>query len=109
MATTQRHVAAEVGAVDLDMAAQHLALVLSRHRLAEVAKARAEQLLRQILQSGDVVGQDGAGRTVVRLAVDRATLDRLIVFGADAAECEDHVDDEPYESPPVHACWLEAA
>ena len=66
--------------------------------------AEAEQLLRQILESGDLVGRDGAGRTV-----DRPTLDQLMAFGADAAEREEDGDDEPCESPPVHACWLEAA
>jgi hypothetical protein len=69
----------------------------------------AEQLLLQILESGDVVGQDGAGRTVLQLAVDRATLERLMAFGADAVEHEENGDDETYEAPPVHACWFEAA
>ena len=70
----------------------------------------AEQLLRQILESGDVVGRDGAGRTVLQLAVDRATLDRLMAFGADAAESEDGGDDEPsYDEPLVRPGWLEAA
>ena len=32
-----------------------------------------------------------------------------MAFGADAAEREDGGDDEPYEVPPVHACWLDAA
>jgi hypothetical protein len=69
----------------------------------------AEQLLLQILENGDVVGQDRAGRTLLQLALDRATLDRLMAFGADAAEHEENGDDEPYEAPPVHACWFEAA
>jgi len=56
----------------------------------------AEQLLRQILESGDVVGRDGVGRTVLQLAGDRATLERLMAFGADAAEGEENGDDEPY-------------
>ena len=71
--------------------------------------SEAEQLLRQILESGDVVGRDGEGRTVLQLAVGGATLERLMAFGADAAESEENGDDEPYESPPVHACWFEAA
>jgi hypothetical protein len=41
--------------------------------------------------------------------VGDAELDRLIAFGADAPEREDGGDDEPYEVPPVHACWLSAA
>lgn len=69
----------------------------------------AGELLRQILETGDVVGRDARGRTVIQLALDRAAFDRLMVFGADAAEREDGGDDEPYEVPPVHACWLDAA
>ena len=68
----------------------------------------AEELLHRILESGDVVGQD-AGRTIIQLAVDDATLERLMAFGADAVEGEDGGDDEPYEVPPVHTCWFEAA
>jgi hypothetical protein len=69
----------------------------------------AEQLLLQILENGDIVGQDSAGRTVLQLAVDRATLERLMEFGADAVEHEENGDAEPYETPPVHPCWFEAA
>lgn len=71
--------------------------------------SEAGELLRQILEGGDIVGRDRAGRTIIQLAVDRRVLDRLMAFGADAAECEDGGDDEPYEVPPVHACWFEAA
>jgi hypothetical protein len=71
--------------------------------------SEAGELLRQILEGGDIVGRDGAGRTIIQLAVDRRVLDRLMMFGADAVEREDGGDDEPYEVPPVHACWLEAA
>ena len=73
------------------------------------AMSYAEQLLLQILESGDIVGQDGIGRTLLQLAVDRATLERLMAFGADAAEHEENGDDEAYEAPPVHACWFGAA
>ena len=69
----------------------------------------AEELLRQILESGDVVGRDGAGRNVIQLALEDTEMDRLMAFGADTAEREDGGDDEPYEVPPVHACWFEAA
>jgi hypothetical protein len=71
--------------------------------------SEAEQLPREILENGDVVGWDGAGRNVIQLALDDAEMDRLMAFGADEAECEDAGDDEPYEVPPVHACWFEAA
>jgi hypothetical protein len=68
--------------------------------------SEAEQLPREILENGDVVGWDGAGRNVIQLALDDAEMDRLMAFGADEAECEDAGDDEPYEVPPVHACWF---
>jgi hypothetical protein len=71
--------------------------------------SEAEQLLRQILESGDVVGRDGVGRNLLCLALTDAEMDRLMAFGANAAENEDGGDDEPYEVPPVHACWFEAA
>jgi hypothetical protein len=54
--------------------------------------------------------RDTAGRSIIQLAVDRATLDELLCFGAEAAESEDGGDDEPYAVPrAVSACWLEAA
>jgi hypothetical protein len=71
--------------------------------------SEAEQLLREILEHGDFVGHDGAGRTVLQLAVDRATFDRLMAFGTDAAEREDGGDDEPYAFRPVQVYWLQAA
>jgi hypothetical protein len=69
----------------------------------------AEQLLRDILEHGDIVGRDAAGRIIVQLALDEVGLERLMAFGADAAESEHGGDDEPYAVPPVSACWLEAA
>ena len=42
-----------------------------------------------------MVGRDGAGRTVIKLAVDDLMLDRLMGFDADAAELEDQGDQEP--------------
>jgi hypothetical protein len=69
----------------------------------------AEQLLREILEHGDIIGRDAANQTIIQLPVDQPTLDRLMAFGADAAESEDGGDDEPYEGPPMHACWFEAA
>jgi hypothetical protein len=71
--------------------------------------SEAGELLRQILEGGDIVGRDAAGRTVIQLAVDRRVLDALMAFGADDEEREDGGDDEPYEVPPVHASWLDAA
>jgi hypothetical protein len=72
--------------------------------------SEAEQLLREILEHGDIIGNDLAGRTILQLALDQPTLDRLMVFGADASESEENRDDEPsYEVPPVHACWFDEA
>ena len=68
----------------------------------------AEQLLRQILEHGDIVGRDAMGRYVIHLAVGDAELDRLLAFGADADEREGGGDAEPYEVSPVHA-WFEGS
>jgi hypothetical protein len=46
---------------------------------------------------------------VIQLVIDQAVFDRLMAFGADAAEREDGGDDEPYGVPPVHPCWLQPA
>jgi len=59
------------------------------------AHAEARVLLHHLLEHGDVVGRDGAGRTVIKLAVDDLMLDRLMGFDADAAELEDQGDQEP--------------
>ena len=67
----------------------------------------ADQFLLEILEHGDIIGRDAAGRTVIALAGDDAALDALLSFGAEMAESED--DEEPSEVPPVHPCWLEAA
>jgi hypothetical protein len=71
--------------------------------------SEAEQLLREILEHGDLIGQDAAGRPVIQLAIDQALFECLMAFGADTAEAEDGGDDEPYAVPPVHPCWLQAA
>lgn len=68
-----------------------------------------EQLLRYILEHGDIIGQDPAGRTIIRLAVGDDALERMMAFGAEAAESEDGGDDEPYEVSPANLCWLTAA
>jgi hypothetical protein len=69
----------------------------------------AGQLLARILETGDIVGRDAAGRAVLQLALDDADLDALCAFGADAAESEDCGDDEPPAGPPVSHCWYDAA
>ena len=57
--------------------------------------SEADMLLREILERGDVVGRDRTGRVVIELAVERATFERLMVFGADQTEAEVGGDDEP--------------
>jgi hypothetical protein len=57
--------------------------------------AEARTLLHHILEHGDIVGKDTKGRTVLQLAVDDWTMEKLLTFDADAAELEDGGDDEP--------------
>jgi hypothetical protein len=59
-----------------------------------------------LLERGDVVGNDTAGRTIIQLAVDDWTLERLMTFDAEAAELEDGGNSEPdaddeEDGPPV--------
>jgi hypothetical protein len=55
----------------------------------------ARALLHHILQHGDIVGRDTRRRTIIQLAVDDRTLEKLMTFDADAAELEDGGDGEP--------------
>jgi len=74
---------------------------------AQAARAsEADRLLQVILEAGDLVGRDGAGRMVIQLAVARADFERLMAFGADAVECEGGGDDEPYDCQPMSPCWF---
>jgi hypothetical protein len=57
--------------------------------------AEARALLHHLLEHGDIVGKDAAGRTIMQLAVDDWVLAKLMKFDADAAEFEDGADDEP--------------
>lgn len=41
------------------------------------------------------MGRDGAGRIVIKLAVDDWVLEKLAMFDAEAAELEEEGDDEP--------------
>jgi hypothetical protein len=61
--------------------------------LSRDVEARA--LLHHLLEHGDVVGKDTAGRSIVQLAVDDWVLDKLLAFDADAGELEDGADAEP--------------
>ena len=69
----------------------------------------SDRLLHNILEGGDVIGRDGSGRVVMLLAIDPRDFRQLEAFGADAVECEDGGDDEPYECLPVSPCWLREA
>ena len=61
--------------------------------------AQARTLLRHLLEAGDVIGRDAAGRTVIQLAADDWLLEQLMTFDAGAEDLED--DDEADDSPPV--------
>jgi hypothetical protein len=69
--------------------------------------AEARALLHHVLEHGDVVGRDSAGRTIIQLAVDRWVLDKLTGFDADAVDREDggeaepDADGEPDGMPPM--------
>jgi hypothetical protein len=68
----------------------------------------SDQLLQTILEAGDLVGRDDAGRMVIQLAVEPRDFDRLMAFGADAVEAEDGGDGEPYQCPPMSASTRQA-
>ena len=50
--------------------------------------AEARALLHHLLEQGDIVGKDTAGRTIIQLAVDDWALDKLMTFDAEAADLE---------------------
>jgi hypothetical protein len=59
----------------------------------------ARALLHHLLEHGDIVGRDTAGRTVIQLSVNDYVLEMLMTFDADAAELEPEPDDEE-DGPP---------
>jgi hypothetical protein len=61
---------------------------------------QARALLHHLLEHGDVVGRDTAGRTIIQLAVDDRILETLMTFDAEAAYLEPELDDEE-DGPPV--------
>ena len=65
----------------------------------------AERLLHNIIENGDLVGRDDAGRMVIVLAIERHDFEKLLTFGAVDVESECGGDDEPYECPPMSPCW----
>ena len=77
-----------------------------RRQPSAQAMGEASALLQAILEAGDLVGRDTAGRMVIQLAVEPRDFDRLMAFGADAVEAEDGGDEEPYQCSPMSACWF---
>jgi hypothetical protein len=63
---------------------------------------QARALLHHIIEHGDVVGRDAAGRIIIQLAVDDRVLEKLMTFDAEAAELLPEPDDEE-DGPPVVA------
>ena len=66
----------------------------------------ARALLHHVLEHGDIVGRDSAGRTVIQLLVDDWTLEKLMGFDVEAAELEEGGDaesepDNEEDGPPV--------
>jgi hypothetical protein len=68
--------------------------------------AEARALLHHVLEHGDVLDRDSAGRTIIQLAVDDWVLEKLTTFDADAVELEDGGDaevdaDDEADGPPL--------
>jgi hypothetical protein len=68
--------------------------------------AETRALLHHILEHGDIVGVDAAGRMIIELALDDGVLEKLMTFDAEAAELEEGSDAEPdaddeEDGPPV--------
>ena len=63
--------------------------------------AQARALLHYLLEHGDIVGRDAAGRTVIQLAVETRVLESMMTFDADATELEPEPDEEEDGSPVV--------
>jgi len=59
--------------------------------------AQARALLHALLEGGDVIGRDAAGRTVIQLAVGDWLLEQLLAFDGGAEDLEDSSDAEPSE------------
>ena len=57
--------------------------------------AEARALLHHLLEHGDMVGTDTAGRAIIQLAVENRVLESLLTFDAEAADLEDGGDGEP--------------
>ena len=62
--------------------------------------AEARALLHHLLEHGDIVGRDTVGRTIVQLAMDDWTFEKLMTFDASVADLEQEPDDEE-DGPPT--------
>ena len=56
--------------------------------------AQARALLHHLLETGDIIGKDAAGRTVIQLAADDWLLGQLMTFDAGSEDLEDGGDAE---------------
>ena len=56
--------------------------------------AQARALLHHLLETGHIIGRDGAGRTVIQFAANDRLLDQLMTFDASAEDLEDGGDAE---------------
>ena len=68
--------------------------------------AETRALLHHLLERGDIVGRDTAGRTIIQLAVNDRVLERLMTFDAEGVDLEDGGEGEPdaddeKDGPPV--------
>ena len=52
------------------------------------------ELLYHLLEHGDIVGRDTAGRTIIQLSVTDHVLETLMTFDAEAAELEPEPDED---------------
>jgi hypothetical protein len=62
--------------------------------------AQARALLHHLLEQGDVLGRDAVGRTIIQLALEDWTLEKLMTFDTESADLEPEPDDED-DGPPV--------
>lgn len=71
---------------------------LARPTEGQALAIRVRDTLRLILETGDIVGRDEYGRTVLQLAVDDMQMDELVTFGVELedAEPEPTEDDRAY-------------
>ena len=65
--------------------------------------AQARALLHHLLETGDIIGRDRTGRTVIQLAVSDWQLERLLTFDAGAEDLEDGGDAE--DDGPAVLCF----